>query len=192
MKRVKVLALTLMMFVFPCIAFAFDGPIDPAGLTSPIETLFDVSLGTKLDDAKAVLEHDPYSKKWKNTDENNKNAYQYALFYKHIDDPLSKIFSQVKQELTINSDMSKTINQITYTLYFSNKAEYDSFVKALTEQAAAEWELQDEQIQPMSGGRETLHRTWGKEDLHLSIATSYFPKYNAHYPYIVRISRTRS
>lgn len=195
MKKIKILALTLMMMVFPCVAFAFGGPIDPAGLTSPIETLFNVSLGTKLEAAKIIFEHDPYSQKWENTGKNNKNAYKYGLFYKHIDDPTSKIFSQVKQEFTIGADPNKIINQITYTLYFSNKVEYDTFINALTAQAGAEWELQDEQVLPQSGSKEnrsTLHRTWGKDDLHLSIATSYFPEYNVYYPYIVRISRSKS
>lgn len=195
MKKIKILALTLMMMVFPCVVFAFDGPIDPAELTSPIETLFDVSLGTNLENAKNVFDHAPYVQKWEDTQKNNKNPYKYGLFYKHIDNPMSKIFSQVKQEFTIGADTNKIVNQITYTLYFSNKGEYDTFINALNEQASAQWELQDEQVLPRSGykeNRETLHRTWGKDDLHLSIATSYFPEYNLHYPYIVRISRTKS
>lgn len=152
MKKIRTLALTLLIFVFPCIAFAFEGPISPEGLTSPIETLFDVSLGMNLDDSR-----------------------------------------QVKQELTINADRTKTINQITCNLYFRNETEYNTLVNALIESATAEWgALQDEQVTGLNDKREALHRTWGKDDLHLTIATEYFPEYNAQFPYIVLISRSRS
>ncbi len=192
MKKICTLTIILLLLTLNCLALASEGSISADGLTSPIETLFDINLGMNLNEAHQILNQESYRSKWVDRYKNATPIYKYGLTYDYKEDPASKNFKQVKRELSINADRTSTINQITYVLYFRSEAEYNELVNSLVENANAEWgALQDEQITGPEK-REALHRTWGKDNLHLTIATQYYPEYNRQFPYIVRIARTKS
>lgn len=192
MKKICTLTIILLLLISPCLAFASGDSISADGLTSPIETLFDISLGMNLDEARQILNQEPYRSQWADRYKNATKMHKYNLFYDSKQDPASQAFRQFKRELSINADRTNTINQITYVLHFRSEAEYNKLVNSLVENANAEWgALQDEQITG-SEKREALHRTWGKDNLHLSIATQYYPEYSPQFPYIVYIARTKS
>lgn len=192
MKLFYTIMTMLLLLIYPNFAFASGDRISADGLTSPIETLFDVSLGMNLDEARQIFKQEPYASKWVDREKNPTKTNNHFVFYDHRESIESKTFSQVKREFAINADRNNTINQITYVLYFRNEEEYNKLVHALVERATAEWgTVQDEQSTGPEN-REALHRTWGRDNLHLTIATQYYPEYNRQFPYSIRIARTKS
>ncbi len=182
----------LLLLIYPNFTFASGTAISSDGLTAPIETLFDVSLGMNLDEARRILKQEPYASKWVDRETNSAKTNNHFAFYDYKESIESKAFPQVKREFAINADRNNTINQITYVLYFRNEAEYNKLVTTLVERATAEWgTVQDEQSTGPEN-REALHRTWGKDNLHLTIVTRYYPEYNRQFPYSIRIARTKS
>lgn len=176
--------LVLMLMIYPNIVLASATVINPEGLVTPIENLFNVNLGMQLDVAKGIIAKNP---KW--VDKNI--GYKYGASYSYRDDVTGKAIMQVKRELSLNADRTNTINAITYILYFQDEAAYNNLVNKLVADANAEFgEMQDEQITGVE--RESLHRTWGKDNLHITITTRYHPEYSPKYPYIVSIMRTKS
>lgn len=192
MKLFYTIMTMLLLLIYPNFAFASGDRISADGLTSPIETLFDVSLGMNLDEARQIFKQEPYASKWVDREKNPTKTNNHFVFYDHRESIEGKTFSQVKREFAINADRNNTINQITYVLYFRNEEEYNKLVHALVERATAEWgTVQDEQSTGPEN-REALHRTWGRDNLHLTIATQYYPEYNRQFPYSIRIARTKS
>lgn len=191
MKKICTLTIILLLLICP-LAFAADDSISAEGLTSPIETLFDISLGMNIDEAYKIFNQEPYRSKWADRYKHTTQLYRYGLTYDYKENPGSKAFRQVQREFSINCDRTGTINMISYFLYFRSEAEYNKLVNSLVEHANAEWgELQDEQITGFDK-LEVLHRTWGKDNLHLSIVTRYYPEYSPQYPYIVQIARVKN
>lgn len=192
MKNFYMFMTMLLLLIYPNFAFASGDRISADGLTSPIETLFDVSLGMNLDEARRIFKQEPYASKWVDREKNPTKTSNHFVFYDHRESIESKTFPQVKREFALNADGTNAINQITYVLYFRNEAEYNKLVNALVERATAEWgAVQDEQSTGPEN-RKALHRTWGRDNLHLTIATQYYPEYNRQFPYSIRIARTKS
>ena len=184
MRQIRMFLLVLMLMVCPNIVLASEAVINPEGLVTPIENLFNVNLGMQLDVAKGIIAK---NSKW--VDKNI--GYKYGVIYTYRDDITGKAIMQVKRELSLNADQTSTINAITYILYFQDEAAYNKLVNKLVAEANSEFgAMQDEQI--IGGERESLHRTWGRDNLHITIATRYYPEYSPKYPYIVSIMRTKS
>ena len=55
MRQIRMFLLVLMLMVCPNIVLASEAVINPEGLVTPIENLFNVNLGMQLDVAKGII-----------------------------------------------------------------------------------------------------------------------------------------
>ena len=59
MRQIRMFLLVLMLMVCPNIVLASEAVINPEGLVTPIENLFNVNLGMQLDVAKGIIAKNP-------------------------------------------------------------------------------------------------------------------------------------
>ena len=81
MKKICTLTIILLLLTLNCLALASEGSISADGLTSPIETLFDINLGMNLNEAHQILNQESYRSKWVDRYKNATPIYKYGLTF---------------------------------------------------------------------------------------------------------------